>query len=128
MLAGPSIHKSGYASWAGRALIEHTPTHWGCILADRTAPIDQRPNRSSADKYFLRSELLACVSLLRLRINETLWNVWEQEFTGWKLRVGDSPVKVGNFGPLYPCFGFSIANPEPWARVQLSASKILASA
>ncbi|KFA54506.1 hypothetical protein S40293_11503 [Stachybotrys chartarum IBT 40293] len=93
LLAGPSIHKSGYDSWAGRALIEHIPTHWGCILADRTAPVDQRPNRSPADKYLLRSELLACVSLLRLQINETLWDIWEQKFTGWELRVGDSPVK-----------------------------------
>lgn len=99
-LAGPSIHESGHVSWAGEAMIEHAATHWGCILADQTAPVDPRPNRSQADKYLLRSELLACVCLMRLEINETLW---EDEFRGWKLRVGNSIVKVSSFGRLHPC-------------------------
>ncbi|KAK4131370.1 hypothetical protein BT67DRAFT_388322 [Trichocladium antarcticum] len=89
-LAGPSIHESGHVSWAGEVMIEHAATHWGCILADQTTPVDPRPNRSQADKYLLRSELLACACLMRLEINETLW---EDEFRGWKLRVGNSIVK-----------------------------------
>ncbi len=128
-LAGPHIYKSSYVLWSGRAVIEHTPTHWGCILTDRTVCFDERPNRSPADKYLLRSELFACVPLLRRQINETLWDVWEQEFTGWKVRVGDSPVKVGDFGPYHLCFGYYIIDdPKPCARVRLSASKIPAPA
>ena len=98
-LAGPSIHESGHLSWAGEVLIEHALTHWGYVLADRTASVDLRPNRSRADKYLLRSELLACVCLMRLQIKETLWDIWDQEFKGWKPGVGNSPIKVGDHGP-----------------------------
>ncbi|KAK4139130.1 uncharacterized protein C8A04DRAFT_40967 [Dichotomopilus funicola] len=90
-LAGPSFHESGHISWAGETMIEHTATNWGCMLADQTAPVDARPNRGPADKYVLRSELLACVCPMRLQINET--PVDGYEFTGWKLRVGNSIVK-----------------------------------
>ncbi|KAK4236349.1 hypothetical protein C8A03DRAFT_17003, partial [Achaetomium macrosporum] len=89
-LAGPNFHESGHISWAGEAIIEHAATHWDCILADQTAPVDPRPNRSQADKYLLRSELLACACLMRLEINDTLWG---GEFRGRRLRVGNSPVK-----------------------------------
>ncbi|KAL2179615.1 uncharacterized protein P884DRAFT_328121 [Thermothelomyces heterothallicus CBS 202.75] len=89
-LAGPNIHESGHISWAGEAIIEHAATHWGCILADQTAPVDPRLNRSREDKYLLRSELLACACLMRLEINDTLW---EDEFKGWRLRVGNSLIK-----------------------------------
>ncbi|KAH6630772.1 hypothetical protein B0J18DRAFT_111708 [Chaetomium sp. MPI-SDFR-AT-0129] len=90
-LAGPSFHESSHISWAGETMIEHTATHWGCMFADQTAPVDARPNRGPADKYVLRSELLACACLMRLQINETLLDGYE--FTGWKLRVGNSIVK-----------------------------------
>jgi hypothetical protein len=41
------------------------------------------PSRGQAtDQYLLRSELLACARPLRLQVNETLWDLWEQEFRG----------------------------------------------
>lgn len=44
--------------------------------------------------FFLRSELLACVGLLRCQMNKTIWDVWKQEFVGWELNAKCVPIKV----------------------------------
>ena len=66
----------------GKALIER-PGHWGAIISDSTGPIGQ-----DTVEYFLRSELLACIVLLRRQMNKTIWIIRDtrpRKFVGWNL-------------------------------------------
>jgi hypothetical protein len=81
-------------------LIER-PGHWGAIISDSTGPIGQ-----DTVEYFLRSELLACIILLRRQMNKTIWKIRDtgpRKFVGWELDVKDGPVNVGTF-KKYSCF------------------------
>ena len=80
--------------WGSENVFEYESNHWGCILADMTHAFNEQQDPDGTGKYFLRSELLACVTLLRHQMNEILWDVWEQEFVGWKPNIKDGPIKV----------------------------------
>ncbi len=122
VLQGPNLDESGRVTWAGEALIEHTSTHWGCVIGDRSGPVDARPDRGNeADRYLLVSELLACACLMRLQINKARWG--RHGFGGWELQAGNGLVKVGGVCVAAPSLVFGIADPEPCARVRLSASR-----
>ncbi|KAK0641466.1 hypothetical protein B0T16DRAFT_461525 [Cercophora newfieldiana] len=90
----------GLPVWAGEAVFEYAPGHWGCILADRTELVDERPHRQDADDHLLRSELLACVALLRRQMNKPVWESGHPvlcrnpNFMGWELDEKPGPVKV----------------------------------
>ena len=73
-------------------MFEYGPDHRGCILVDVTHHND-KPQDGTA-KFFLRSEILACVTLLRRQMNEVLWDDREDKFHGRKLDVKDRPIKV----------------------------------
>ncbi len=122
VLQGPNLDESGRVTWAGEALIEHASTHWACVIGDRSGPVDARPGRrNEADRYLLVSELLACACLLRLQINKARWG--GHGFSGWELQAGNGLVKVGGVCVAAPLLVFGVADPEPCARVRLSASR-----
>lgn len=79
----------GLPVWAGEAVFAYAPGHWGCILADKTELVDERPHRQDADDHLLRSELLACVALLRRQMNTPVWESGHPvlcrnpKFMGW---------------------------------------------
>ena len=92
--------------WAGEAVFAYAPDHWGCILADRTTLVDKRPYPNTdgdESDYLLRSELLACVALLRHQMNTPVWEapVWRPgrpcknpKFAGWALHEKPGLIRV----------------------------------
>ncbi|KAK0639583.1 hypothetical protein B0T16DRAFT_246019 [Cercophora newfieldiana] len=86
--------------WAGEAVFTYAPDHWGCILADRTELVDERPHRQDTEDYFLRSELLACVTLLRRQMNTPVWESGHPvlcrnpEFVRWNLNEKPGRINV----------------------------------
>ncbi|GAB1310115.1 hypothetical protein MFIFM68171_00325 [Madurella fahalii] len=80
--------------WSGDAIFEYKPGHWGCVISDQTCIVGKGFSQQDVGDFFFRSELLACVGLLRRQMNKTLWDFGQHEFVGWELDVKEGPIKV----------------------------------
>ena len=81
--------------WQGLEVIEHHPQHWGCIIYDLSRFFDESGIYDKTDDYVLRSELFACLSLLRGLMNCVVKK--GHRFDHWELNNKPGPVAVSLF-------------------------------
>ncbi|KAK0741194.1 hypothetical protein B0T18DRAFT_393858 [Schizothecium vesticola] len=77
----------------GKTVIERQG-HWVAVICDETG--DQE---SDTLQYLLRSELLACILLLRRQMNKAVWRIPQAHeplptFAVWELDAKDGPIKA----------------------------------
>ena len=81
------------AQWDEEQYTPARPGHWTAIIQDVCDD-----EKSHTSEHILRSEMLACLLLLRRQMNNYFGWQLERMFRGWELDVKDGPVKVSSTG------------------------------
>ncbi len=74
-------------------MVEYDSDHLGCILGGRSLRDVPTNNLPPDDRYFLRSELLACALLLRLQLTKATESE-DGDFADWEVVPREGPIKV----------------------------------